>query len=211
MTTVNELVKLQLGTGYKYQQFGCDDVGLTPGVKVSKKMESWGDLLDDCVGMDVLDIGCNLGFFSFLAAERGASNVLGVDVDSIRLAWAMTFRDTVRDDLGHEWMSRVNFHTALDDIESYFDVIYMWSVYHHLYKLIPDHDHWFNWLDQILAPGGRILFEGPFTADDYVIKRLGIESAWSRDVIEEAMSRFNWEYRGPALHTGGRETVLLWR
>ncbi|WP_428565527.1 MAG: methyltransferase domain-containing protein [Solidesulfovibrio sp. DCME] len=35
----------------------------------------------DVAGKTVADLGCNLGFFSFLAARRGARYVLGCDID----------------------------------------------------------------------------------------------------------------------------------
>jgi len=210
MSSVRALVEEQLGTGYRYQQFDCNGVGLLPGTKVSLKMEAWGDLLKDFTGDPVLDIGCNLGFFTFLAAQRGASKSIGVDVDRKRIDWAERFRRQVRVEFDHEWMDRVEFLLDLDDVVGRFDYIFMWSVYHHMFKLHPDHDYWFQWLFEHLAPDGQILFEGPFTPD-YIIERIGLGDVWTRETLEAAMSRFSWRYLGPAKHTGGREMVLLWR
>ncbi|MHC1791733.1 methyltransferase domain-containing protein [Solidesulfovibrio sp.] len=36
----------------------------------------------DVAGKSVADLGCNLGYFSFLAHRRGASRVLGLDIDT---------------------------------------------------------------------------------------------------------------------------------
>ena len=44
------------------------------------ELESYvGDL--DVAGKSVVDLGCNLGYFTFMAARRGATRVLGCDVD----------------------------------------------------------------------------------------------------------------------------------
>ncbi|WP_035040411.1 methyltransferase domain-containing protein [Desulfovibrio sp. X2] len=56
---------------------GADDDGLPP------------DLAGlDFTGKNVVDIGCNLGHFSFLAAEHGAASVLGIDMDEEVVACA---------------------------------------------------------------------------------------------------------------------------
>lgn len=36
----------------------------------------------DVAGKSVADLGCNLGYFSFLAKRRGAARVLGLDIDT---------------------------------------------------------------------------------------------------------------------------------
>lgn len=40
----------------------------------------------DFAGKSVIDLGCNFGFFSFLALERGAAAVLGIDSDPLAIA-----------------------------------------------------------------------------------------------------------------------------
>lgn len=48
-------------------------------------------------GKDVLDLGCNAGFFSFVAVERGANYVCGVDANEKYIAQAK-FANEVRGD-----------------------------------------------------------------------------------------------------------------
>ena len=44
-------------------------------------------------GQTVLDVGCNLGNYSFLAADLGAVNVLGVDIDPIAVHGAKLLKE----------------------------------------------------------------------------------------------------------------------
>lgn len=59
--------------------------------------------LPDVRGLDVLEIGCNNGFFSFKFAELGAKSVVGLDVNNIWLEKAKWCNNI----LGHK---QVSFH-----------------------------------------------------------------------------------------------------
>ncbi|EFL51552.1 Methyltransferase type 12 [Solidesulfovibrio fructosivorans JJ]] len=61
--------------------YGPDGTLLAPGHGPGPdELESYiGNL--DVVGKSVVDLGCNLGYFAFRAAWRGATRVLGCDVD----------------------------------------------------------------------------------------------------------------------------------
>ena len=56
----------------------------TPG-KIDSKQRL--QFLDDAIfeGQSVLDVGCNSGFYSFWAKEKGADRVVGIDLDEQRL------------------------------------------------------------------------------------------------------------------------------
>jgi tRNA (mo5U34)-methyltransferase len=78
----------------------------------TKTRKVWGEELDhprrrweavrsafpeSLAGKSVLDVGCNAGFFSFMAAERGAESVLGVDYND-RYVEQARFCNAVRGD-----------------------------------------------------------------------------------------------------------------
>lgn len=54
------------------------------GEEIDHPKKRWTEMAsvvpDDMTGMSVLDIGCNAGYFSFQAKDRGAAEVLGVDL-----------------------------------------------------------------------------------------------------------------------------------
>jgi tRNA (mo5U34)-methyltransferase len=47
----------------------------------------------DFSGKEVVDLGCNLGFYSFLARQSGAKHVLGIDMDTLVIKGAEMLRD----------------------------------------------------------------------------------------------------------------------
>lgn len=63
-------------------------IGDAPGQTDSSKKLARLHLPLDLTGKRVLDIGCNEGFFTNVAAERGASQVVGIDMDARFLAEA---------------------------------------------------------------------------------------------------------------------------
>ena len=82
---------------------------------------------EDLTGKSVLDIGCNYGYFCFEAKKRGASRVLGTDVDIDGLRRARLLADCLGLD--------VEF--ALHDVEKQpftetFDYVLCLNVLHHL-------------------------------------------------------------------------------
>jgi tRNA (mo5U34)-methyltransferase len=117
---------------------------------------------EDLTGWNVLDIGCNAGFYSFELARRGA-HVLGVDVDEryLRQAeWAAR-----RLDLAH----RVHFYKGhvLDLLgsERTFDLVWFTGVFYHLkypalaLDLVRSVTRRLMMFQTLTAPGG--LFDAP--------------------------------------------------
>jgi tRNA (mo5U34)-methyltransferase len=74
-----------------YQRISVGDGITTPGSVDSLRRLS--DLkLPDLRGKSVLDIGCNSGMYSFECERLGASRVVGIDVDTVRLNQAATLK-----------------------------------------------------------------------------------------------------------------------
>ena len=100
----------------------------------SIKRHLWPRLLEcfdgTLLGKRVLDVACNCGGFSFLAAESGASEVLGVDCEAHYIAQAKFLNEVLGED-------RVEFKQAgleeLDPVSNgQFDVILFFGILYHL-------------------------------------------------------------------------------
>lgn len=175
--------------------------------------------LPDLYGKRVLDIGCDFGFWSFLAAKNGAIDVLGVDrnrvvkgiglVDLIEMNRTRAFETGVtacrfeKIELGKQY-----------PIFGHFDVAFCFSVYHHMFEAAGgDHGAIWLWLaDHIRLSRSVLLWEGPVDDGDVVV-HANVSPAhranYTRDAILAAASRyFVPEYVGPALHESTRE---VWR
>jgi tRNA (mo5U34)-methyltransferase len=82
----------------------------------------------DLTGASVLDIGCNGGFYSIQAKQRGAETVLGIDVDERYLKQARFAAETL--DLEIEFEKRSVY--SVDEIEGQFDYVFFMGVFYHL-------------------------------------------------------------------------------
>lgn len=167
------------------------------------------------VGMRVLDVGCDHGFWCELAALRGADRVLGIDrgrhvrgrgfvdlpaenAERIK-APACSF---ARLELGRQWHDFGEF-----------DLVLVLSVYHHIFEQAGgDHAPVWFWLWRHTAAAGVLLWEGPTGVEDSVVARnvsLGHQAAYVRGEILAAARRwFDVEVVGPAIHEPTRE---VWR
>lgn len=106
---------------------------------------------DSLTGMDVLDVGCAEGFFSFLAEERGARRVLGIDMIPKRVK---RFRYAA-ERRGSRCRARVmNVYDVSEELGS-FDVVFFFAVYHHLRHPMLALERLFS----VLRPGGLLLTE----------------------------------------------------
>ena len=82
----------------------------------------------DLSGATVLDIGCNGGFYSIEMKKRGASRVLGIDVDDRYLNQARFAAAT----LGHEIEFQKCSVYDVDRIPGQFDFVLFMGVFYHL-------------------------------------------------------------------------------
>ena len=82
----------------------------------------------DLSGASVLDIGCNGGFYSIELKRRGASRVLGVDVDDRYLEQARFASQTLGLDIEFAKCSVYD----VDSIPGKFDFVLFMGVFYHL-------------------------------------------------------------------------------
>ncbi|MGI9104005.1 MAG: TIGR04290 family methyltransferase [Terriglobales bacterium] len=103
----------------------------------------------DLTGASVLDIGCNAGFYSLEMKRRGASHVLGIDVDDRYLGQARFAADTLKLDIEFRKCSVYD----VDSISGKFDfVLFMGVLYHLRYPLFA--------LDKVVQKvGGKLIFQ----------------------------------------------------
>lgn len=167
----------------------------------------------DFKGKSVLDVGTDHGYFAFLAADRGATDVLGldrnrsvrgVDTDLIAINRKAATGTKCRFEpinLGKQWK-----------VFGRFDVVLVMSMYHHWYEACGDHRPIWFWLWQHCAAAGEVLWEGPLDDSDPVV-RANVSDANRAGYTKEAIiAAASWffaaEYVGPALHEPTRQ---VWR
>jgi tRNA (mo5U34)-methyltransferase len=132
-------------------------------------------LPEDLSGATVLDIGCNAGFYSVELKRRGASRVLGVDVDDRYLAQARFVASVLGLDIEFEKRSVYD----VDRIDGQFDYVVFMGVFYHLrYPLLA--------LDKVIKKvGGHLLFQtmirgslvSPQLKDDYHF--------WNKEIFDD--------------------------
>ncbi len=211
-----------------YQEFALDEHGQVINIGERMRLKMKAIELPDLAGLDVLDVGCDGAFWSFLASNRGAKRVLGLDrnriirdvglIDLIHMN-----RATVREypqlgnceferiDLGKQWKDFGKFH-----------VIFLFSLYHHIYQNTGG-DHlpiWF-WLWRHLKPRGVLLWENPVGTDDGVVQK-DVSKEYHRNYTMEAIAAaasqyFKVEPIGHSLHEPTRwvyqfrpKTTTVW-
>lgn len=100
-------------------------LGDYPRVKWSRFAEA---LPRDLAGKSVLDIGCNAGFYSLEMKRRGASRVLGVDVDEVYLDQARFAAGVAGLDID---LARLSVYD-IAALKERFDIVLFMGVLYHL-------------------------------------------------------------------------------
>ena len=114
----------------------------------------------DLTGAEVLDIGCNGGFYSLEMKRRGAERVLGIDVDDRYLSQARFAAQTLGLDIELEKRSVYD----VENIDGQFDFVFFMGVFYHLrYPMFA--------LDQVVKkvrPEGRLVFQSMLRGSEEV-------------------------------------------
>lgn len=153
--------------------------------------------LPDLAGKSVLDVGCDHGHWCRLAVDSGASRVLGLDRNRNGLDLIAQNRATI----GCEF-DKTNVGKQWPDFGK-FDVVFLFSAYHHLFENCKDHLAVWYWLWRHTRQ--ELLWENPTGADDAVV-RLNVTAPYERDdILKAAHTYFDIEEIGPSLHVKTRE------
>jgi len=156
---IKEQLSVHISTAFKGQRAetmyqGFSKLGIEGDRDTAHRLDvmSWDAM--DWTGLDVLDIGCNLGAFCFEAADRGARRVVGVD--RAFLAWPMAH--------AANWLHYWNMDFIGVNLPAYrarvieragmaqFDVVLALSVVKHLGGYAP-------WIAEFVKPGGLLILE----------------------------------------------------
>lgn len=201
-----------------YQQYELKDGKVTNiGERMLKKMMAIP--LPNLQKLSVLDIGCDGGFWCWLAKQHGAGRVLGLDRNrhvNGEFTDLISANRAVVD--SHTWLKGCEFE-HIDLGKQYrdfgkFDFAFMMSMYHHFYENCGG-DHfpiWF-WLSRHIQPGGMILWEGPMMTDDVVVQR-NVSPEYhlnynKQNILGVASLYFEFMRVGPALHEPTREVYAF--
>jgi len=173
---------------------------MTPDYQTPERMAQKREAipLPDLEGKSVLDVGCDTRYWCDLALKLGASRVVGIDRGRV-------MRDGEFINLADHTMDLGKQYHNLGQ----FDVIFMFSMYHHAFQSAGDHLPIWYWLWRHMKPWGELLWENPVSTDDPVVKK---------DVAEDYQSYYSWEeirfaasyffkreYIGSAIHSPTRE------
>ncbi len=203
-----------MGRNSKYQVFNLDSAGgvINIGERMGQKLDAIP--LPDLKGKRVLDIGCDHGFWSFLASNRGAKQVLGLDrgrpIDG-------QYFDLVKSntEIAGQYPALNNVHFDSIDLGAQwiefgrFDVLFMFSLYHHVYNSAGgDHDSIWFWLWRHCALGAVLLWENPVDCSDGVAAaHIGkhLQAGYTKEAILAAAGKFfEIEFIGNARHESTR-------
>lgn len=144
-----------------YQRFGIRQGHIQPlGARLRTKLDVIP--LPDLAGKRVLDVGCHSGFWCYLAKERGARYVLGVDQNPLVSPIGSPSFHFKQMAIGKTWPNL-----------GAFEVVLLLSVYHHLYKATGgDHESIWFWLWGCLYFEGELLAEIATSHKDHTILNL---------------------------------------
>jgi tRNA (mo5U34)-methyltransferase len=94
----------------------------------------WPELMNlyggSFAGKRVLDIACNCGGFSFLAAKSGAAEVVGIDSEQEYIAQAEFLRRALREEAVHFRTTRLEAMSVAEDGQ--FDLTFFFGILYHL-------------------------------------------------------------------------------
>ena len=135
--------------------------------------------LDECIpkdlsGASVLDLGCNGGFYSIQMKRRGASRVLGIDVDDRYLSQARFAAEVL--DLEIDFEKRSVYE--VDQLEGQFDYVFFMGVFYHLrYPLFA--------LDKVTKKvKGKLVFQTMIRGSEQVRQWENNYHFWNKDIFE---------------------------
>ena len=129
----------------------------------------------DLTGATVLDVGCNGGFYSIQMKRRGASRVVGIDVDDRYLNQARFAAQTLNMDIELQKCSVYN----IEQIPGQFDYVLFMGVFYHLrYPLFA--------LDKLIKKvRGKLIFQTMVRGSNTVREWQDDYAFWNTQIFEE--------------------------
>lgn len=164
-------------------------------------------------GLEVLDLGCGIGYFSRQMAEKGASKVVGIDISPNQLAHARQLDGKER--LGIEYVEG----DAAQEVENFpqdsFDLV---TACMSLIDM-PEPERVIRGAQRVLRDRGRLVFTNSHPVTDTMYrdwlrdaegKKIGLEIG---DYFDESPIAYSWtddRYKYPFQTTGSSYTLQTW-
>ena len=147
-----------------------------------KKWEALGTKELGLIGKNVLDLGCNEGYFCEMAKNNGASYVVGVDMDAGLIHSARNRNDEIKYE-NRSWDEYLRIAST-----GFFDVIFSLSAFHY----VQNKDEFLAGVYRLLAPNGVFVLEvGLINGDKEFFRPVQRTTADASDVV--------WHMTTPAL------------
>ena len=200
-----------------YQVFTLEDGGriANVGKRMQQKLQAV-PLKDHLDGKTVLDVGTDFGFWAFLAAERGAKHVLGLDRNRVLKGVGLVDLVLRNQEVAQEYklpceFRKINLGKQWHEFGK-FDVVLCMSMYHHVFQACGDHDAIFFWLWRHTEQDGEVIWENPVDCSDAVV-RINMSADYmgrytSGRILRAASKYFDVQKIGAAIHEPTRE---VWR
>ncbi|MGZ4818446.1 MAG: TIGR04290 family methyltransferase [Terriglobales bacterium] len=128
----------------------------------------------DLTGAAVLDIGCNGGFYSIQMKRRGASRVLGIDVDDRYLAHGRFAAEVLNLEIDFEKRSVYE----ADQLAGQFDYVFFMGVFYHLrYPLYA--------LDKVVKKvKGKLVFQTMIRGSEQLRRWEDNYQFWNKEIFD---------------------------
>lgn len=204
-----------LSADYQEFQFDKDGCIASYGQRMADKLTAIGRLWNP-YGKTVLDVGCDFGFWSFLASQNGASEILGLDRNRTvkGLGWVDLIehnRQVARTYPMHNRIGfqRINIGRQWHEFGE-FDTVLLLSLYHHIFQNCGEHEPIWFWLWRHCRE--TLIWENPVDTTDVVVQH-DVERSKQHlyikeSILEAARRYFNVEVLGPAVHSPTREVWI---
>lgn len=163
---------------------------------------------EEPVGKTIIDVGCNLGYYSLKAGISGAKWVLGIDNHDAFIKKAIELRNELK--LDNVIFKHMSFE-EIDDSKIYADIVMLLNVMHHL----PTPQKVENWIQKAARMAReKIVFEVLHTDKpiEIIKNRIGNPKIhMNMSFIRRTLPDFESFIEMPSKVTEGRNIIIAWK